>query len=65
MTALYRVGRQADALAAYRTTRQHLVEELGVEPEAPLRALEGRILGQDDARAPDRPSPAAIDRRGR
>jgi class 3 adenylate cyclase len=32
MTALYRVGRQGDALAAYRTARQHLVEQLGVEP---------------------------------
>ncbi|MEY2464367.1 MAG: hypothetical protein QOH64_2505, partial [Acidimicrobiaceae bacterium] len=48
MTALYRVGRQADALAAYRTTRNHLVEELGVEPGPDLRALESQILGQDD-----------------
>lgn len=32
MTALYRVGRQSDALAAYRTARRNLVEQLGVEP---------------------------------
>lgn len=49
MTALYRVGRQADALAAYRTARHHLVEALGVEPGPELRTLEGRILAQDEA----------------
>ena len=48
MTALYRVGRQADALSAYQATRRRLVEELGVEPGPDLRALEGQILGQDD-----------------
>ena len=32
MTALYRLGRQADALAAYRTVRTKLVEQLGIEP---------------------------------
>lgn len=47
MTALYRVGRQAEALAAYRTARTHLVEELGVEPGPRLRELEAQILGQD------------------
>ena len=48
MTALYRVGRQADALAAYRRARELLVGELGVEPGPRLRGLESRILGQDD-----------------
>ncbi|MEM7274013.1 MAG: BTAD domain-containing putative transcriptional regulator, partial [Actinomycetota bacterium] len=48
MTALYRVGRQADALAAYRRARRHLVEELGVEPGPRLRALEASILDHDD-----------------
>jgi DNA-binding SARP family transcriptional activator len=47
MLALYRCGRQAEALAAYRLTRDTLVEELGVEPGAELRQLESRILRQD------------------
>ena len=47
MTALYRVGRQADALAAYRTARDRLAEALGVEPGERLRELEVRILRQD------------------
>lgn len=60
MTALYRVGRQRDALTAYRTARQNLVEQLGVEPGPQLRELEAQILGQDERlrgrRAPDRPN---------
>ncbi|MGI9596343.1 MAG: AfsR/SARP family transcriptional regulator, partial [Acidimicrobiales bacterium] len=48
MTVLYRDGRQADALAAYRRARQHLVEELGVEPGPRLQELEASILGHDD-----------------
>jgi predicted ATPase/DNA-binding SARP family transcriptional activator len=44
MTALHRCGRRADALAAYRTARRHLVDGLGVEPGRRLRALEARIL---------------------
>ncbi|MEV6520529.1 BTAD domain-containing putative transcriptional regulator [Longispora sp. NPDC051575] len=48
MTALYRVGRQRDALAAYRTARRHLVEQLGVEPGPRLRELETRILAHDE-----------------
>ncbi|MEZ5098391.1 MAG: BTAD domain-containing putative transcriptional regulator [Thermoleophilia bacterium] len=47
MTALYRVGRQADALAAYRTARAHLVDRLGIEPGPRLRELEAMILAQD------------------
>jgi predicted ATPase/DNA-binding SARP family transcriptional activator len=46
MLALYRSGRQADALAAYRDARAAL-DELGLEPSAELRALEQRILRQD------------------
>jgi predicted ATPase/DNA-binding SARP family transcriptional activator len=47
MLALYRSGRQADALAAYRTTRETLVETLGIEPGGALRRLEHAILHQD------------------
>src|SRR3954470_5456983 len=49
MLALYRSGRQAEALAAYRHARQVLVEEIGVEPGAELRRLHDAILRQDAA----------------
>ena len=47
MVALYRSGRQSDALAAYQDTRLVLAEEIGIEPSAELRRLEQRILEQD------------------
>ena len=47
MLALYRAGRQADALEAYHEARRMLVEELGLEPSALLRELEQAILKQD------------------
>jgi predicted ATPase/DNA-binding SARP family transcriptional activator len=47
MTALYRSGRQADALACYRDGRAYLDAELGLEPGAELRELERRILRHD------------------
>jgi DNA-binding SARP family transcriptional activator/WD40 repeat protein len=48
MLALYRSGRQADALRAYQRARRVLAEELGIEPGTPLRDLESAILDQDD-----------------
>src|SRR5439155_19780875 len=47
MLALYRAGRQAEALEAYQRARRVLVEELGIEPGRTLRELEGAILRQD------------------
>jgi DNA-binding SARP family transcriptional activator len=47
MTALYRSGRQAEALATYRTARGRLVDEIGIEPGPQLQTLERRILAQD------------------
>jgi DNA-binding SARP family transcriptional activator len=59
MLALYRSGRQADALELYRTTRETLNEELGIEPSLELQELERRMLQHDPtlerARAPARP----------
>jgi predicted ATPase len=58
MTALYRSGRQADALAAYHRAREALDEQLGIEPGAELRALEAAILRQDVPAAGAAPAPS-------
>ena len=49
MLALYRSGRQAEALDAYRSARATLVDQLGIEPGPALRTLERAILDQDPA----------------
>jgi WD40 repeat protein/DNA-binding SARP family transcriptional activator len=51
-TALYRCGRQADALRALKQARRTLVEQLGIEPSAELVALESAILDQDESLLP-------------
>ena len=49
MLALYRSGRQAEALRAYQKTRAYLAEELGLEPSPKLQELERRILNQEES----------------
>ena len=60
MLALYRSGRQAEALESYRIARCRLVEELGLEPGRDLQQLERAILSQDPGLA----SPARDTSRG-
>ncbi len=63
MLALYRCGRQADALAAYQQARRVLADELGLEPGAELQRLQQAILTADPSldlpAAPAPPVPAA------
>ncbi len=58
MLALYRCGRQAEALAAYHRARTALIEELGAEPGSELRRLHQQILTADPAL--EAPEPAAM-----
>jgi YVTN family beta-propeller protein len=64
MLALYRSGRQAEALDAYLRARRDLVEEVGVEPGPELRELHEAMLRQDPALTPSRadvrPPPEAV-----
>ena len=62
--ALYRSGRQAEALRAYTEIRDRLADELGIDPGPALRELQARILAQDPslgpASAPASPAPAQV-----
>ena len=66
MLALYRSGRQTEALQAYQAVRSVLSDELGLQPGQPLRELEAAILRQDEAlagggrRAETPPAPAEL-----
>ncbi len=67
MVALYRCGRQADALAVYQEARRTLVDELGIEPGQQLRQLERAILQQDpslELRSHEAPALAIVPRPG-
>jgi DNA-binding SARP family transcriptional activator/predicted ATPase len=70
MLALYRSGRQAEALDAYANARRRLVDDLGIEPGIGLRQMQLAVLAQDawltaapsdaSASAPPQPAPPAI-----
>ena len=60
MTALYRSGRQAEALDAYQNARRALVDELGIEPSPALQELERAILRQDRALEVAGPTPSPV-----
>jgi DNA-binding SARP family transcriptional activator/streptogramin lyase len=67
MLALYRSGRQAEALEVYRKGRRLLADELGLEPGVELQQLERAILSQDpslDAPAAREPTPEPVSRDG-
>lgn len=63
MTALYQLGRQAEALRSYQTHRRTMIEELGIEPAAELQELEAKILARDQSlnrpEEPQKPNPSS------
>ncbi len=61
VTALYELGRRAEALAAYRAARDALVVELGIEPGFELRELEARVLAGEPAATPAGPAQLPMD----
>jgi predicted ATPase/DNA-binding SARP family transcriptional activator len=60
MVALYRAGRQVEALEAFRETRKDLLEDLGLEPGDDLRAVELAILRHDPGLTPTAASPEGM-----
>jgi DNA-binding SARP family transcriptional activator len=63
MVALYRSGRQAEALCTFQEVRRHLIDELGIEPAPELQRLQQQILVGDPALGPP-PGDGAPARRG-
>ncbi|MFN3258911.1 MAG: extracellular solute-binding protein [Ilumatobacter sp.] len=59
MLALYRCGRQAEALRAFSAIRARLVDELGVDPSVSLRRLNDRMVAGDESLEAPRPAPAS------
>jgi DNA-binding SARP family transcriptional activator/pimeloyl-ACP methyl ester carboxylesterase len=59
MRALYELGRQADALQSYQAYKDHLADELGLEPSEPIRRLELEILRHEVPGTPADPPPLA------
>jgi predicted ATPase/tetratricopeptide (TPR) repeat protein len=62
MQALYRSGRQAEALSSFNMFKSHLAEELGLDPSVELQDLELRILQHDKSLDPQHPEPPTIGR---
>jgi energy-coupling factor transporter ATP-binding protein EcfA2 len=62
MLALYRAGRQAEAVGLYHEGRRLLVDELGIEPSSELRELASRVLRQDTSLAADGSAEAGPER---
>ncbi|HEV8555787.1 MAG TPA: BTAD domain-containing putative transcriptional regulator [Actinophytocola sp.] len=60
MLALHRAGRAPEALRAYQLARNRMIDELGLEPEAPLKQLETAILCSDPALELAEPQPGAV-----
>src|SRR5215472_17512271 len=59
MIAMYRCGRQSEALAVYQSARRILVDELGIEPGPALKRIERAILEHDSSLEPPALAPAA------
>ncbi|WP_412543535.1 tetratricopeptide repeat protein [Longispora sp. K20-0274] len=62
LLALYRDGRQSEALHRYEEARRHLADELGLDPTPELAALHGRILRNDPDLTPAPPAPRRVPR---